>query len=128
MFEPAAAVAGPLFVTARSVTPMTVVLTVAVLFPLFGSKLSELATAVLESTVPPAVVTGTKTVRVKVAFPPLANAELIEHAAVFVPVCRHVAAGPVFCTNETNVVPAGKKSSMRAPMAASGPAFARVRL
>src|SRR5882724_10921643 len=120
MLPPAVAVAEALFDTLTSVTPMTVVLALDVLLLLFVSALSPLATAVLVSTVASGTEVGTKTVRVNVAFAPLASEASVQ-AAVFVPVCPQLAAGPVFCTMETNDVCDGKKSSMRGLSEVSGP-------
>src|SRR4051794_15731854 len=124
--EPAFTEPAPLLLTARSVTPMTVVETCEVLLPLFVSKLPVLTLTLLTSTVPPGTVTGTLTVSVNVAVAALASGEANEHEALLSPAGAHAAVGPVFCTNETNVVCGGKLSKTSTLCAASGPLFMTV--
>lgn len=110
------------FVTERSADVDTYVLTVALLFPGFGSLLVELTVLVCDRTVPDAVAAGTLTTNVK--------AVVVVFAARFVP-SVHVRlarvqvqpAGPV---SETAVVPVGSVSTTFGVVAAAGPAFVTV--
>src|ERR1700674_3311548 len=108
MFAPAATEAWPVLVTEMSVFPMTVAELVAVLFPLFGSLLSLPAVTVLVNVAPSGALLATAIVSVNDAVAPLAS---VPHEQVTVVGEEpHEAAGPVFCTMETNDVCGGRVS------------------
>src|SRR5436190_1101381 len=110
MFVPALAVAGPVLLTDRSALPVTLVTAVALLLLLFGSAFVPKTVAVLLK-VP--VNTGLMVaVSVNCALTPEASEgnEQVTLPLFPTPGSLQPAAGPVFCTIEKNVVPAGNGS------------------
>src|SRR5690349_16336152 len=91
----------------------------------FGSgELPEMV-AVFVKVVNSGVVLGTCTVRVNWADRPLAKEAKVHVTVPFVPTAgvEQLNVGPVFCTRETKVTPAGSGSVMLTLVAESGPAF-----
>src|SRR5438132_770245 len=125
MLFPAIVVAGPLLVIETSACAVTVVFAVALLLPGFVSALEVVAVAVLLRIVPFATLGSGCTVIVNCALPPFGNSEMVHATVPPLPGggVLQVAAGPVSCTSETNVTPAGRASVNEASLAASGPAF-----
>src|SRR6185436_12059930 len=104
--------------------PLTVVVSVSDLLPALGSS-GELAVAVLEMIVPPAVPALTFTTRVIVMLEPLARVGPEQVTAPVPPttgVVGHVQ--PPLAPTETNVVPAGVESLRVGPVAGSCPLLA----
>src|SRR5258708_1429968 len=124
MFAPAATEAWPVLVTEMSVTPMTVAELMAVLLPLFGALLSLPTVTVLVNVAPFGTLLGTAAVSVNDAVAPLARVG--HEQPTLVGDELHVAAGPVFCTMETNDVCGGRLSVKWALFAGSGPLFVMV--
>jgi hypothetical protein len=123
-FDPAVTVAGPVLVIARSALCVTVVVTLAVLFDEFVSKLSDetVAVFVIELVLPVLMV------RLNWAEAPLPS-ERNEHVTLpFAPTAglEQVAAGPFDWIIDTNVVPAGSGSLRITFDAPSGPLFVTV--
>src|SRR5205809_3542853 len=112
MLFPAIAVAGPFFVIETSACAVTVVLAVELLFDEFVSALDVVAVAVLFSTVPFAMLGSGCTVTVNCALSPFASSEIVHATVPPLPGngVLQAAAGPVSCTSETNVTPAGRAS------------------
>src|SRR5438552_18122167 len=127
MSRPAPCWASPVFVTERSAPALTtVVVTVAELFPGTLSVVLLDVVAVLLIVVPFGVFAFTLTTRLKLAFAPAANGEIVQ---VTVPVppsagLVHEKDGPAVCEIDTNVVFAGVASLSDTVWASLGPAFA----
>src|SRR5262249_10074058 len=120
--EPATTVAGPDLVIARSAEAVTVVVTVAVLLPAFGSAVVEATLTVLLRL--PAWF-GAVTVTVMPGrVPRVASAPLV-HVTHTLPVFEQAQPVPVA---DTNVTPAGRVSVTVRLAASDGPSFDTVRL
>jgi hypothetical protein len=121
---PAVATAGALLVIARSALGVTVVDAVDELFAAFVSELSLVTEAVFETDVTfPGV-----TVSVNCALAPEPSWAILHEIVPLPPTpgVEQIAAGPVFCTSESNVVPAGMTSVSWTLSAMSGPALSTV--
>src|SRR5437870_4752147 len=125
MLFPAITVAGPLFTIDTSAEELTVVITVELSFDGFESALEVDAVAVLLTIVPFATVGAACTVTVNCALPPFESSGIVQATLplVFGGGMLQFAAGPVFCTRETKLMPVGRLSLNEASLAASGPAF-----
>jgi hypothetical protein len=118
---PATAVAGPLFVTARSAEAVTVVVAVDVLSAAEGSFVVEETLAVLVSV---AAWAGAATTRVMVgAVAPAVSAGRV-HVAELLPELVQVQPVPVA---DPKVTPAGRVSVTESPAASEGPLFTTTR-
>lgn len=126
--EAAAAVAGPLFVTARS-TLETTVMTLAESLSGFGSPVA-VTVAVFVNDVPEPVAAGMLPVRVNVAVDPGANEAGWQLMVPPEPgagvVHGGLIAGPLFCTKDTNVIVPGSVSVNVRSVAVSGPLLKKV--
>src|SRR5438093_1473851 len=123
MLLPAAAVAGPLFVTATSAEVLIVTVDVALLLPGFGSVIEDDAVAVFESVEPLVRFAPALNTSVNVAEAPEARVAMLQLTAGV-----QLNNGPDVCASETNVVPAGS-ASLRVTLCASlGPLFVMVTL
>jgi hypothetical protein len=121
---PAAALAGPFFVTKRSAAG---VLTSAVpaLLSGFGSDVAEVTVAVFMNVVPCGVSPGMCITKVKVALVFIGN---IANVQVMVPPdptggSVQINAGPLFWVSDTKVIPAGTSSVRETLIASSEPRF-----
>src|SRR5438445_7665201 len=121
MSVPAAAVAGPVLVIARSANRWTVVIAVAVLLAALVSSAGLLAVTVAEfvSTVPLAVFGGTRAPILKLTLASLASVPTV-HATTW----RDVS--PDVCSSDLNVVPAGSVSVTVPPLDVEGPLLVTV--
>src|SRR5580700_508570 len=106
MLVPAFAEAGPVLTTAKSAIDVTVVTAVELLLPGLGSALLPVMVAVLLRD-DPTKFELTFAVSVKVALAPEAKLEIVQVTLPLLPTpgLLQMAAGPVFCTSEANVVP-----------------------
>lgn len=126
MSLPAMIVAGPLLLAERSLCTTVFVLSVEELLAVFGSYVPlAVMVAVFESTMPPAVPGGTATVNVKFAIALTASSGMSQTTVPFVPCAgpTQLKAGPLFCTIDTNVVPAGRGSESVTLSAGFAPPF-----
>src|SRR5712664_1640369 len=123
MFVPAEAVAGAVFVIARSARRCTVVVAVAVLFPGVGSVSFPLTLAVLLRVAPSAVVAGMPTTIVIVALALGASVPMVQ---VTVPLAWVQV--PWVEVAETNVTPVGRVSVAVTPVACEGPLLVTTRV
>ncbi len=113
----AAAVAGPLFVTARSAEVVAFANDVAELLVALGSGVVEVTDAVLVSGAAP--LAPVAIVRVKVATAPDDNVAIVQVALVALFEQRK--GGPAGCVSDTKVVPAGNVSIIVTFEAVLGP-------
>src|SRR5690348_10792288 len=105
MFELFRAVAGPVFVTARSALKRTSVVTVAELFPVFGSVVVVDAVAVFVTVCPFSDRVAVLTVITNVAEAPAARVEIEHDTRPPKPTAglTQLNAGPLVCVSETKV-------------------------
>src|SRR2546423_13227364 len=127
MMLPATAVAGPLFTIDTSAEELTVVITVELLLAGFESALDVDAVAVLLTIVPFVTVGAACTVTVNCALPAFGSSAIVQATLplVFGAGVLQAAAGPVSCTSEMKLMPAGGVSLDEGSSAASGPPFVR---
>src|SRR2546425_12771230 len=119
MSVPAVAVAGPVFVIARSATRWTVVIAAAVLFAGFVSSPALVAVTVAVLVSDPWVAGAMWAPMLKVRFAPAASAPNV-HVTTFGAVWLHPDDAPA------NVVPAGSVSVTVPPLEVEGPLFVTV--
>src|SRR3954471_20128344 len=110
MSVPAVAVAGPLLLMVRSADADTVAGAVWLLLFGFGSAFSPVAVAVLLSVPVKLGLIFAVSVNWFEAAAASGWSEQVTVPALFGRGVAHVAAGPVFCASELNVVPAGRVS------------------
>ena len=126
MFVPASAVAGPVLLTDRSALAVTVVTAVALLLPLFVSAFVPNTVAVLlKVPVNPGLMVAVS-VNCALTPEPRVGNEQVTLPVLPAPGSLQTADGPVFCTREKNVVPAGSGSLSIAALCASGPLLVMV--
>src|SRR5688572_1049728 len=116
------------FVTERSASAMTAVVSVSLSLARLGSVVAETTMTVLLIVAPAGVAASMLTTKSKVAPAPAARVALV---ALTVPVpptggVVSVAAGPLVWENETKVVPAGTVSFTTTSWASDGPALVTV--
>ena len=109
----------------RSADVATVVVSVSDSLPGLGSAVVDVAVAVLDRTVPPAVEGLTLTTRVKTAFP-TASDGLAQEMVPVPPTAGVVHDQPATAESDTKVVPAGSVSLHATVAAASGPLLVTV--
>ena len=129
MFVPAFAVAGPVLTMVRSALAVTVVTAVALLLPGFVSAFGPEMVAVLLRL--PVKLGLMFAVSVNCALAPEANWPIVPIEQDTLPLLPapgslQTNVGPVFCTIETNVVPAGSGSLNVVGYEMSGPLFEAV--
>ena len=109
---------------------MTLVVSVALLFPGTGSVVVLVTVTVLLRTVPSAVVASTFTMSVNVTDIPAGSVAMLQLTVPVPPTAGvlQVKAGPPFWASETKVVFAGIGSLTETLWAALGPALAMVRV
>src|SRR5580698_10932719 len=100
------------FVTDKSASAVTRVVTVWLLFARLGSKVAALTSAVLEIVVPSGVLGDTVTTTVKLAEAPNASVPMVPVIVPVPPTAGLVKlnVGPEICASEKNVVLAGMSS------------------
>src|SRR5438270_9624165 len=126
MLVPAFAVAGPLLLMVRSADADTVAGAVWLLLFVFGSAFVPLTVAVLLSAPVNDGLMFAVSVNWLDAFEASAWSEQVTVPELFGAGVLHVAAGPVFCTSELKVVPAGSVSEKAGFGSGSGPLFVTV--
>jgi hypothetical protein len=126
MLVPAVADAGPLLVMVRSAVDVTVVFAVALLLPGLVSAFGPEIVAVLLRV--PEALGSMFAVSVNCALAPEAKLPMEQVTLPLLPILGvlQTNAGPVFCTIETNVVPAGSGSLNVVGDEGSGPLFEAV--
>ena len=105
----------------RSAEVFTVVVAVALLLAGVGSVVEELTVAVLEMTVPLAVVESTFTTMVKLALSPLPIVAFVHVTVPLAPTAGVVQVQPAAALSETKVVCSGSGSVTLTELACEGP-------
>ena len=123
--SPAIAVAGPVFVTAKSALFVEiVVIAVELLLFVFESVVVLLIVAVLDNTVPLLTLLLTCVTKVKLAEAPAANIAIV--SVIVFPLLLKLNAGPLVCDWLTNVSLADRVSLSDTPCASDEPLFTTV--